>query len=57
EPHLRLPETFRDLESGVREALRRRLSRGKVECVLREARDESAALRVDARRAAQLVAA
>ncbi|WP_323148753.1 YicC/YloC family endoribonuclease, partial [Pseudomonas oryzihabitans] len=51
EPHLRLPETFRDLESGVREALRRRLSRGKVECVLREARDESAALRVDARRA------
>lgn len=57
EPHLRLPETFRELESGVREALRRRLSRGKVECVLREARDEDAVLRVDARRAAQLVAA
>jgi len=57
EPHLRLPETLGDVEASVREALRRRLSRGKVECVLREVRDEGAGLRVDARRAAQLVAA
>jgi uncharacterized protein (TIGR00255 family) len=35
EPHLRLPEAFRDLEGAVREALRQGLSRGKVECTLR----------------------
>lgn len=36
EPHLRLPDAFRDLEGAVREALRQGLSRGKVECTLRE---------------------
>ncbi|MDR5866482.1 YicC/YloC family endoribonuclease [Halomonas koreensis] len=35
EPHFRLPEALRDLEPGFREALRRRLGRGKVECQLR----------------------
>ncbi len=35
EPHLRLPESFRDLEGAVREALRQGLSRGKLECTLR----------------------
>jgi len=35
EPHLRLPEAFRDLEGPVRDALRKGLSRGKVECTLR----------------------
>jgi len=35
EPHLRLPDAFRELESAVREALRAGLSRGKVECTLR----------------------
>lgn len=35
EPHLRLPDAFRELESAVREALRTGLSRGKVECTLR----------------------
>ncbi|RMU73694.1 hypothetical protein ALP24_03684 [Pseudomonas syringae pv. aptata] len=35
EPHLRLPESFRDLEGAIREALRQGLSRGKVECTLR----------------------
>lgn len=58
EPHLRLPESFRDLEGAVREALRQGLSRGKVECTLRFAEDGTgAALQVDQARAAQLVAA
>ncbi len=35
EPHLRLPESFRDLEGAVREALRQGCSRGKLECTLR----------------------
>ena len=58
EPHLRLPEAFRDLEGGVREALRNGLSRGKVECTLRFSDDNAGkALQVDLERAAQLVAA
>ncbi len=58
EPHLRLPEAFRDLEGAVREALRQGLSRGKVECTLRLAEDSTGkALQVDRERAAQLVAA
>lgn len=58
EPHLRLPESFRDLEGAVREALRQGLSRGKLECTLRFAEDSTgAALQVDRTRAAQLVAA
>ncbi|MFN3770053.1 MAG: YicC/YloC family endoribonuclease [Ectopseudomonas guguanensis] len=58
EPHLRLPEAFRDLEGAVRDALRQGLSRGKVECTLRFA-EESAGkpLQVDADRARQLIAA
>ena len=58
EPHLRLPEAFRDLEGPVREALRNGLSRGKVECTLRFADDSAGKpLQVDLQRAAQLVAA
>lgn len=58
EPHLRLPETFRDLEGAVREALRKGLSRGKVECTLRFVEDsERGELQLDLERAAQLVAA
>ncbi|WP_313026304.1 YicC/YloC family endoribonuclease [Pseudomonas lopnurensis] len=58
EPHLRLPEAFRDLEGAVRDALRKGLSRGKVECTLRftEASDRTA-LQVDRERASQLIAA
>ncbi|MDG1579564.1 YicC/YloC family endoribonuclease [Pseudomonas sp. GOM6] len=58
EPHLRLPEAFRDLEGAVREALRQGLSRGKVECTLRfneENGDKS--LQVDSARASQLISA
>ncbi|WPC05312.1 YicC/YloC family endoribonuclease [Pseudomonas benzenivorans] len=58
EPHLRLPEAFRDLEGAVREALRQGLSRGKVECTLRFAEDSAGKpLQVDRERASQLVAA
>ena len=35
ESSVRLPESFRALENAVREAVRKRLSRGKVECQLR----------------------
>jgi len=56
EPHLRLPEAFRDLEGGVREALRQGLSRGKVECTLRLTEDNTGqALQIDRERAAQLI--
>jgi len=58
EPHLRLPEAFRDLEGPVRDALRKGLSRGKVECTLRFAEDSSGrAMQVDSQRASQLIAA
>ncbi|MGP0174108.1 YicC/YloC family endoribonuclease [Pseudomonas sp. NCHU5208] len=58
EPHLRLPEAFRDLEGAVREALRQGLSRGKVECTLRFAEESAGkALQVDNERARQLIAA
>ena len=35
EPSLRLPDTLREVEPVVRESLRKRLSRGKVECTLK----------------------
>ncbi|MGE4408825.1 YicC/YloC family endoribonuclease [Pseudomonas sp.] len=58
EPHLRLPEAFRDLEGAVRDALRKGLSRGKVECTLRFAEaSERTTLQVDHDRASQLIAA
>lgn len=58
EPHLRLPESFRDLEGAVREALRQGISRGKLECTLRFTEEVTGKpLQVDRERAAQLVAA
>jgi uncharacterized protein (TIGR00255 family) len=58
EPHLRLPESFRDLEGAVREALRQGVSRGKLECTLRFTEENTGKpLQVDQARAAQLVAA
>ena len=58
EPHLRLPESFRDLEGAVRDALRNGLSRGKLECTLRMAEEtRGKPLQVDRERAAQLIAA
>ena len=58
EPHLRLPDAFRELEGPVRDALRQGLSRGKVECTLRFAEENAAGtLQVDRERATQLIAA
>ncbi len=58
EPHLRLPDAFRDLEGAVREALRQGLSRGKVECTLRFAEENTdKRLQVDSQRAQQLISA
>ncbi|MGE6661965.1 YicC/YloC family endoribonuclease [Pseudomonas sp. NPDC077408] len=58
EPHLRLPEAFRDLEGAVREALRKGLSRGKVECTLRFAEEAAGrSMQVDPERARQLISA
>ncbi len=58
EPHLRLPEAFRDLEGQVRDALRKGLSRGKVECTLRFAEEsQRSSLQVDRERASQLLIA
>jgi len=58
EPHLRLPESFRDLEGAIREALRQGLSRGKVECTLRFVEETAGKpLQVDLERAGQLIAA
>lgn len=58
EPHLRLPDAFRELEGAVRDALRKGLSRGKVECTLRFAEDAAGrSMQVDNERASQLIAA
>lgn len=58
EPHLRLPDAFRELEGAVREALRKGLSRGKVECTLRFAEEAAGrSMQVDTERASQLIAA
>lgn len=35
EPHLRLPDVLRELETPVREQLRKTISRGKLECTLK----------------------
>lgn len=43
ETFFRLPEQFRGLESNLRERLRKRLARGKVECHLRYSPSEGAA--------------
>ena len=58
EPHLRLPDAFRELEGAVREALRVGLSRGKVECTLRWNEEAgSQASKLDLARAAELIEA
>lgn len=58
EPHLRLPDAFRELEGAVREALRKGLSRGKVECTLRFSEDAAGrSMQVDNECASQLIAA
>ncbi|MDN6180785.1 MAG: YicC family protein [Halomonas subglaciescola] len=58
EPTFRLPEALRALEPVLREALRQRLARGKVECTLRlDATAGSHAPAVNTQRLAELAAA
>ncbi|GGC11826.1 hypothetical protein GCM10011352_42830 [Marinobacterium zhoushanense] len=58
EPHLRLPDSLRDLEGSLREKLRTSLSRGKVECTLRFVAEAGAqTLNVDQARAQEVIAA
>lgn len=58
EPHFRLPDSLRDLEPAYREALRKRLSRGKVECTLRfDPAHDDATLSVNETRLATLAQA
>lgn len=58
EPHLRLPDTLREVEGTVREALRNGLSRGKVECTLKLTESASEqSLHVNQERAQQLIQA
>lgn len=58
EPHLRLPDTIREVEGTVREALRNGLSRGKVECTLKLTESASEqSLHVNQDRAQQLIQA
>lgn len=59
ETYIRLPEQFRSLEPVVRERIRTRLTRGKVECNLRFDLDPGAqsALQLNEQLAKQLVAA
>lgn len=35
EPHFRLPDNFREIEPGLRDALRKHLARGKLDCTLK----------------------
>ncbi|NVK40132.1 MAG: YicC family protein [Oceanospirillaceae bacterium] len=56
EPHLRLPDSLRDLEGPLREQLRKALSRGKVECTLRFVPEtQQQTLSVDRELAEQLI--
>ena len=58
EPHLRLPDTLREVEGTVREALRNGLSRGKVECTLKLTESASEqSLHVNQERTQQLIQA
>ncbi|MBN8412664.1 YicC/YloC family endoribonuclease [Halomonas litopenaei] len=58
EPHFRLPEALRDLEPSFRDALRKRLARGKIECTLRfEASESGASLSVNRERLGALSSA
>ncbi len=59
EPAIRLPDCLRSLEMSVREALKKQLSRGKVDCNLRFQRNESgnATIEINQPLAEQLITA
>ncbi len=56
DPHFRLPESFRALEPALRDQLRKKLSRGKIDCSLRfEVEKQQQGMQVDQQRAQQLI--
>lgn len=58
ELHFRLPESLRDIEGRLRELLRQRLSRGKVECTLRFMPEQSTeSMQVNQARAREVISA
>lgn len=59
EPSLRLPEAFREMESSLRERLRKEFARGKLECTLRfnPAQQTTDGLQLNQPLVAQLLAA
>ena len=58
EPQLKIHEALRDIEPVVRDKLRSKLSRGKVECALRfHAESGASAIEVDSHRVAALIKA
>ena len=58
EPHLRIPDSFRDLEPALRDQLRKKLNRGKIDCTLRfDVEKEQQGIQVDETRAKQLITA
>ncbi len=58
EPHFRLPESLRDIEGHLREAMRKAVSRGKVEATLRFVPEKSSGmLQVDQERLQDVLAA
>ena len=55
EPHFRIPDSFRELEPQLRETLKKRLGRGKVECSLRvQGEMDEQPLRLNAERLTEL---
>lgn len=56
EPHFRVPESFRALEPALRDQLRKKLSRGKIDCSLRfDVEKQQQGMQVDQQRAQQLI--
>lgn len=58
EPHFRLPDSLRELEPALRDALRQHFSRGKIECFLKlQADNQQQGLNIHPERLAELAAA
>jgi uncharacterized protein (TIGR00255 family) len=56
EPHLRIPENLRDIETALRDQLRKKLSRGKIDCTLRfSTEQQQQCIQIDEVRAQQLI--
>lgn len=56
EPHIRIPDSFRDLEPAIRDLLRKNLSRGKIDCSLRfEVAKSQQSIQVNEKLAQQLI--